>query len=499
MQIYKEFTTAKNGTQIPVFQSGRTMESRYNPERDAENLCSSITAESYFFLVLGIGSGLFLKLLSQKYPDAKIIALELYDEDISFLLQNENLKNLKQNKNIILCSLPQLENVLLQNYLPAKYGNLKVIEQKAWVNENLDKTEQIKNLLNKTLGIISADYSVQAHFGKIWSSNIINNARLAEKTDSTSLFKTLLDNNKKTAVIAGAGPSLDKTLNIINAENRDNYFIISTDTASLSLVKRNLIPDVIISIDAQSVSYNHFLSKTKKISKTIYAFDLCANASAAKHICQAGSRVLFFCSGHPLAAAINSCASGTLPVFFSGAGTVTITAVDMAVQAGFKELLILGADFSYTDGKAYTSGTYLDTLYNINSSRLSETEKTFSRLMFRTELLSLNKNTKTTAVLEAYRTSLENYLNKNNITFSKENDVYTLHCPSEINFKQNLNSAAKFSLKTFMNKIQKSDINEAETLLLPYVAWLRNNKEFKDLDFKSLLKLALDTIVSYNI
>ena len=80
MQIYKEFITAKNGSQIPVFTSGRTMESRYNPERDAENLCNSINEEAAFFLVLGIGSGIFLKLLSQKYPESKILALELYKD-----------------------------------------------------------------------------------------------------------------------------------------------------------------------------------------------------------------------------------------------------------------------------------------------------------------------------------------------------------------------------------------------------------------------------------
>ena len=36
--LYKSIETAKNGTLIPVFQNGKTMESRYNPERDAENL-----------------------------------------------------------------------------------------------------------------------------------------------------------------------------------------------------------------------------------------------------------------------------------------------------------------------------------------------------------------------------------------------------------------------------------------------------------------------------
>ena len=129
MQIYKEFTAAKTGSLIPLFQSGRTMESRYNPQRDAESLCCSITEASSFFLVLGIGSGIFIKCLSLKFPEAKIIALELYEEDIDFLLQNEELKQLKENPNIILGSLGELENLLLQNYLPAKYGNLKIIEQ----------------------------------------------------------------------------------------------------------------------------------------------------------------------------------------------------------------------------------------------------------------------------------------------------------------------------------------------------------------------------------
>ena len=96
MQIYKGFEAAKNGTQIPVFVSGRTMESRYNPQRDAENLCNSINEES-FFLVLGIGSGLFISLLTQKFPHAKIIGLELYDEDINFLMQQKLLQKLKIN------------------------------------------------------------------------------------------------------------------------------------------------------------------------------------------------------------------------------------------------------------------------------------------------------------------------------------------------------------------------------------------------------------------
>ena len=101
MKIYKGFEEARNGTTIPVFLSGRTMESRYNPQRDAENLLGSITNEGTynFFVVLGIGSGLFIKLLSEKNPHAVILALELYDEDIDFLSQNDNVKSLSKKEN----------------------------------------------------------------------------------------------------------------------------------------------------------------------------------------------------------------------------------------------------------------------------------------------------------------------------------------------------------------------------------------------------------------
>ena len=55
MKLYKAFEQAKNGSIIPVFQDGRTMESRYNPERDASLLCQSIHGQFDFFLVMEYG------------------------------------------------------------------------------------------------------------------------------------------------------------------------------------------------------------------------------------------------------------------------------------------------------------------------------------------------------------------------------------------------------------------------------------------------------------
>ena len=491
MSIYKSFEQAKNGTSIPVFLSGRSMESRYNPERDAENLCASISEKHSFFLVLGIGSGLFIQKLSERFPSAKIIGLELFEEDITFLNQSKVINQLKEKENIIFSSLHSIEKTLCENYLPAKHDEIKIIEQRAWIQENKDYIENINHILQKALGIISADYSVQAHFGKIWTSNILNNSKLVKSEDYQNNFDT-----SKTAVIVAAGPTLDKTISILN--EREKYFVISTDTATSVLVRHSITPDVIISIDGQNVSYNHF----HKCPATLYAFDLCSNFSAAKHVSKHHNKIMFFCSGHPLSLAINSCNQNKLPFLFSGAGTVTITAVDFAIQAGFTNLLILGADFSYSNGKAYAHGTYLDSLYHKASSKINSSEHSFSKLFYRAPL-NQKGSVFTTDILEAYRTSLEKYLENKNIIFIKENDVYKLDC-SNCNSNQTLfpnqseNTSWKFSLSSFFEKFESSTPEEAETILLPYIAWLKNNKKYKNSPYSELLKLAFNTIVSYN-
>ena len=500
MSIYKNFESAKNGTQIPVFQSGRTMESRYNPERDSENLLNTITEQANIFLVLGTGSGIFISLLSQKFPSSKIITFELSSEDFDFLKSSEKITSLNKNPHIIFACLENIEQILSQNYIPARDGNLKIIEQKAWINENSAHIYEINQVLKKALGIISADYSVQVHFGKIWNSNIINNSILAEKLNTPSSVFTADCIKNKTAVVVAAGPSLNRTLEILTDKSqRENYFIFSTDTAAQTLKKKGISPEVIVSIDGQAVSYNHFISNDEnKNDETVYAFDLCANASAARYLYETGHKLFFFCSGHPLSSAINLSSDTPLPQLFSGAGTVTITALDFALQAGFNKIIILGADFSYQNGRAYASGTYLDTLYNQNSSRLTETEQTFSRLMFRTELKELSANIKTTEILEAYRVSLEKYLAGKNVSFSKKEDIYYLETSSKVNVNL-LNPNKTLSLKSFMKKFNSSSLEEKEPLLLPYIAWLRNNENFSTLDYSKLLKLALDSIVSYNI
>ena len=430
--IYKELTISKTGMVLPVLQSGKTLESTYNPERDAERKIISLNIHENFILVLGFGSGILITKLLENYPASKIFCVEYSEIDITFI------KNIPGSKDIInkinLFPKEKLYESLIQNYIPSLYGNLKIIEQTNYLSENKNYTEFLKNEIERALSDISKDYSVQAHFGKLWQHNILNNYKnLQNRKFNNWSFIKQYTNTKKCAVLA-AGPTLDQKLPSL-VKNRKDYFILATDTAFQVAEKQGLSCDAVITLDAQNISTTHF---TKKLfPNTIFLIEFSSSPSIIKKIKKNTDNFLCFTTGHPLSAFIQD--GGKNLYLNSGSGTVTIAALDFAIKAGFKEIEIFGADFSFPLNKPYAKGTYLDTLYNKSASKINSSETLFSKLMFRTELKTIS-GIKTTEVLQGYKTSFEKYLFKLKIPFEIKQNVYVIKNISENTSKEFLNN-----------------------------------------------------------
>lgn len=482
--LYSGFITTKNGSIIPVLTNGKSLESKYNPDHEAEIALNEVV-ESKFFIVTGISSGIFVKKLNEKYPLSKIICIERSQEDIDFLMEINTVKDLFSNKSIFFIPSNNIFEFLLNNYLPAKYGDIKIIERRIWMQENIDILPSIQNDISKAMGIVSADYSVQVHFGKIWQHNIMNNLKIISENKNSILPD--FDLTKNVYVVA-AGPSLDKKINVLK-EDIDSY-IISTDTAYSTLLKNNIIPDIVISIDGQSISYNHFINIS---NKTLFMFDLCSNSTAVANVVKNDGRIAFFKSGHPFSELANIFSPNSFYTLFAGSGTVTIASTDLAIKLGFKKIIVLGADFGYHDGKAYTKGTYFDSLYNLNTNKLSSNEKLYDNLMFRTELIN-NEYKKTTSILSAYEKSFEEYIKNQELCILYKNYEYIIESDKQKLLTANLNIS--FNYKEFIKFLKKLSIKEIEIPALPLIAWFKNNN--KTLDYEELLKLAQSHILSYN-
>lgn len=469
--IYKELITSKTGIILPVLQSGKTLESTYNPERDAERKIQSLNISENFLLVLGFGSGILIRKLIEIFPDSKIFCVEFSKTDIDFLKKIPGNESLIEKIHIF--SKEEIYNSLIQNYIPSLYGNLKIIEQTNYLSENQEYTEYLRSEIQRALSDISKDYSVQAHFGKLWQHNILNNYKGIINTESKTFNITYQNKVLKKCAVLAAGPTLDKKIPYL-IQNRKDYFILATDTAFQAAEKSGITCDAVITLDAQNVSTTHF---TRKLSNnTIFLVEYSSSPSIIKKIRKTTDNILFFTTGHPLTDFIaNKNKSLHLN---SGSGTVTIAALDFALKAGFKDIEIFGADFSFPYNKPYAKGTYLDTLYNNKACKINNSETVFSKLMFRTELKNVS-GTKTTSVLEGYKESFERYLTDLKIPFEIKQNVYVIK-----NSYENISKEFSNSLLTkekIAEKI-KSENQNLKTALLPFTAFLQRTTSEKNLD-----------------
>lgn len=491
--IYTGFQQAKNGTPVPVFSNGRTFFSSYNPERDAENF---ITAHKEAFsdagciLTGGIGNGLHIQKLLQTFESVRIIAFEADEASLTFSLNcipdELRRESERSESRLIFTSAARLRQTLLQNYIPALHGNLAFAAIRSWSDFLGEKASLLVSLINETISDISADYSVQAQFGKLWHRNILLNLSLFDTLKRSQQFDIHTFRPKaKKAAITGAGPSLDTNIHIL-AENRSEYCIFATDTTFSSLTSKGIIPDFVVTVDSQLISEQHFVGHI--FSNTVLACDLTANSSIVKNAISQNAQILLFHNNHPLSLLADSWLSeikGTtspFPVIDSGAGTVLHAAADLARKLGFSELSFFGADFAYSHGKPYTKGTYLEKQYYEDESRTGNAETAYSRLMYRTPLIRLDDERTTTEVLTRYKKALDSFLL--HYAGSSGKPLSEIHTSINNTGKPLFNDFYSW----YLEKLQKKD-KKVLFSILPLAAWYK--KIFPDADTECVYAFAV--------
>lgn len=498
--FYKSVEEAKNNSKIPVFNSGRPAHSKYNPEREAENFLPQ--AENFSFaIILGAGGGYHIQSLLKRNPQAKIIAVEKSAEDLDFLKKNiPCVSELFGNGSVIFCAAARpndLEDAIVNNYLPAYYGDLQIAALRPWAQEDEGFFQSVMERIKGCLKKISADYSVQARFGGLWQKNIFCNLQILKKMQESPRPEIKVDASKRAAIIA-AGPSLDKSLKKLEAE-REKYFVIATDTGYKILKRRNIKVDAAVSIDAQCLSAEHFNAPFDK--DTIFVLDLAGNHSIANFVFNKGGKIVFTNGGNPLISFAGLCRQTPFPRLQSGGGTVTIAALDFAKSCGFSDIDIFGADFAYSQGKPYAKGSYLDDLYKKDESRVNNSQSAYTRLMFRTPLEKNAAGFLQNDVLLSYQKSLEDFLGKGN--FSRTGFEYNCRLSSGGDkgiLAQNKMDFDKFkaALKKSLEEIENSDALLPQlSIILPCMAFFKTKASDK-ISTKDAKKLALERILLYN-
>jgi hypothetical protein len=415
------FLESRSGDPVPalvdVTGAAHALHSLVDPRREGERLVEASVSAGGCLVFLGLGGGY--------YPEAALGREDVYqvlvvDFDINgvaeLLASREYIRIFNDPRFTLLvdCDGEVLERHILETWKPALYGGIRVIPLRQRVEQDGELFGQAGAAIKKAIDSLSLDYSVQAHFGKRWFSNIIRNVFAAEK--SLPPFARV-----KKALICAAGPSLDVQLPRLKeygAKELRNCFIICVDTALPALLKNDLKPDAVISIDCQHISYYHFMGISRREGPDFSAkvpglppdIPLFLDLAGTPLLASLAENLRFFSGGHPLTRYISRYWRPFPELDTSGAN-VTYAALSLAEYLGAAEIELYGADFSYPLGMSYARGTYLDPYFSFRQNRLLSLEAQFSAFLYRSSLL---RKTETgcswyyeTPVLRGYREALE--------------------------------------------------------------------------------------------
>ena len=394
------FLESRAGGIVPalVDHSGAAhpLHSIVDPKREGERLVSTLGDEG-FLIFLGLGGGYAAETALNRAGVSRVLVLEYDINGLAELFCGRDYISILEDSRFTLlvdAAPAAIEDYILEQYRPALSGGIRTFPLRTRTEQDIPRFNAAAEAIQRSIEKVSADYSVQAHFGTRWFSNIIRNLAAAER-QCRSIAPV------REAAICAAGPSLDQQLPLL-AESGET-FIICADTALPALLRQGIKPHAVVSIDCQHISYQHFMGCRRQIP-------LFLEIASPPLLAGFSDSPFFFAGGHPLAAYISR-HWRSLPRLDTSGGNVTYACLSLAENLGAGRIRLYGADFSYPRGRVYARGTYLYPFFEKQQNRFAPLEARFSAFLYRSPFLPAENGAETgyheTAALRFYRRRFE--------------------------------------------------------------------------------------------
>jgi hypothetical protein len=258
---------AKTGHEILKVQ-GYYLHSKYDPIQEAEKIVKANYKLNHLHILFGNGHGYISDALSEKISDKEfLIVIEPSSEiaELGIKLAKEKIKN----KRLIYCVGMNIEK-FIEIYTPIAHQFGKRVN--IILSPNYDKIfkDYYKDILKKIIEITNK-YAVNINtiqmFSQEWQKNFTYNLYYAFN-DCT--VDDLQNKYNCPVVIASGGPSLTKQLELLKSI-RENILLIASGSTINTLIKNNITPDYVVTIDGNYRNYQHFENLDLKNTDIIYS------------------------------------------------------------------------------------------------------------------------------------------------------------------------------------------------------------------------------------
>jgi hypothetical protein len=394
------FETSRSGLPVPA-RAGISRRLPYHslvdPEREAQRSYAASKGAGYL-VFLGLGGGYQIRPFVSGSEASRLLVIEPDLGFVRVIMERIDLRTILLDRRVRLWVDPDprsIRELLLDDYLPAAHGDLRTVPLRPSVDANPEFFRNATRCIQEVIGLVADDYTVQAKFGQKWFINTLANLPAAE--GSVGVVPPV-----HRAIVTGAGPSLELQIDRLPKLRRD-ALLIASDTSLPALLAEGIAPDLVISIDCQLVSYHHFLQGIPP------EVPLVLDLASPPVLTRMTRKVLFFSSGHPFSRYVSH-RWRQFPLLDTSGGNVSHAAVSLAQYLGAREIYLLGIDFSYPQGKAYSRGTYLYPLFRSWESRLKPLETFFLSFVLKNSSIGRERTDRgiryTTRPLIGYRERL---------------------------------------------------------------------------------------------
>ncbi|WP_187759594.1 6-hydroxymethylpterin diphosphokinase MptE-like protein [Treponema pectinovorum] len=274
------FALAKNGEKTCTL-NGIYFHSSYSPSKEAQKFVESVNFNFIPSCILIIEPGLSYceQFLRNKFPNAKLYAIRIFKDfykadnlwdEVFYFFETENFAQK-------LYSALSEEALLSAGILNLPSCNSAIP----------DLTQRVWSEIKKAILISNNVLLTRSFFSKKWFLNSLNFFSLLKKVYIPKKFS-------KDIIVTASGPSLESSLKNIKSF-RCEFFILALSSSLPVLLKREIIPDMVLSTDGGFWAKKHleFNSKTQKLlQSTIFAF--CDESAFPKKILK-NNKILPLC------------------------------------------------------------------------------------------------------------------------------------------------------------------------------------------------------------
>lgn len=285
-------------------------------------------------------------------PDYRVFAMNMLYTDISDILTNDNCFLLVDGVNLhklsdCLSSLVNANTMKYTLFYASPGYDVAWSEELAEFMERCKKIFENIQLLDNTIVLKSQN----VNYNVIMNLKFLMNGSTIDELKNTFEQNYVLD---VPAIIVASGPSLDKNISYLS-KAKNKAFIIATDSALRMLMKYEIMPDIIVTLDPdkERILFSDDRVNDIPMLYSVHAtYDILENNRSRKFIY---SNMEFL---DKLMRNMNKQISIINP-----GGSVANAGFAAAQYLGFKRIMMIGQDLAFTDNKKHASVVYKEKEY----------------------------------------------------------------------------------------------------------------------------------------